>query len=50
MGAERLEEELVEMIVPASEVDPRGPPETRVFVASRKPDVAAPAWGAWLGF
>eukprot|EP00435_Cladocopium_sp_Y103_P060545 s25_g22.t1 len=35
----RLEEELVEMIVSGTEVDPRGPAEQRVFIASRKPEV-----------
>jgi hypothetical protein len=35
----RLEEELVEMVVPASEVDPQGPQaEQRVFISSRRPD------------
>lgn len=35
----RLDEELVEMVVPASEVDPQGPQaEQRVFISSRKPD------------
>ncbi|CAJ1405192.1 unnamed protein product [Effrenium voratum] len=34
----KLEEELIEMLVSAPEVDPRGPPEQRVFVASRRPD------------